>query len=722
MKWLRVNSLHSYFSEQGSEAETSGDNEWNNRLSWPGEYGIVQATLRSTGMWLGCKDYNDAKVNQTFPYLVTNIGPKPGEYPQRPISNAFEFKLKGRFDHPIVTVDGVTATLNTLYDVCDSLDENLPADRMIVVRNHTPIGITVSKRVYAFTQQYNNNYYILDYVAKNTGIIDAGGTVNNQTVNGFWLYFVYRYALAGESVEGNTDDQRWAASSSSYGRSVVTDVVGTDPEAQEFNDSNSPLYKLRAHFAFYSPHSERPMGIEDDWGCPNQKFDGILAAAKFVGYTALHADKSPNDPSDDLYQPRTTHFVNMDGDLMQRAQTQYNEPIMTRRYELMSVGHAEKTQAELVAESGLPANEWINPDGTSGGTGIVMGFGPYNLKTGDSIHIVMAGAVAGLNREKNREVGANWLQYFNGTGTPELIMPDGTPTTNHTAYKKAWVWTCKDSLFQTYHRAIQNYESGYAIPQPPPPPSLFSVESGGDRIRLTWADNADSWPHFGGYVIYRSEGTVLMPNCVYRKIFECGKSDVVHQYDDLSATRGFNYYYYIQSRDDGTQNTVSPGTPLVSGMFWTVTSEAATLQRPAGNYLDEVRVVPNPYDIRARALQFGDQFQYDRIAFYGLPPQCKLKIFTESGTLIWEKNHTNGAGDEIWDSMTSSGQIVVSGVYILYVEVTEDAFAKEDKIAPWDIYDDNKKLMFGKDELMFHQGDQIFRKGESKYRKFVVIR
>jgi hypothetical protein len=90
-----------------------------------------------------------------------------------------------------------------------------------------------------------------------------------------------------------------------------------------------------------------------------------------------------------------------------------------------------------------------------------------------------------------------------------------------------------------------------------------------------------------------------------------------------------------------------------------------------GSGLDLVRVVPNPYDIRARYFQFGDQSQYDRIAFYGLPPICKLKIFTERGDLIWQKDHTRGTGDELWDSKTSSGQIVASGVYILYVESTD---------------------------------------------------
>jgi hypothetical protein len=88
-----------------------------------------------------------------------------------------------------------------------------------------------------------------------------------------------------------------------------------------------------------------------------------------------------------------------------------------------------------------------------------------------------------------------------------------------------------------------------------------------------------------------------------------------------------------------------------------------------GKGLDLVRVVPNPYDIRSRMFQFGDKFQYDRIAFYGLPPACKLKIFTERGDLIWERDHKAGTGgDELWDSQTSSGQIVASGIYILYVE------------------------------------------------------
>ena len=232
-----------------------------------------------------------------------------------------------------------------------------------------------------------------------------------------------------------------------------------------------------------------------------------------------------------------------------------------------------------------------------------------------------------------------------------------------------------------FQNARLNFESGYNIPQPPPPPETFTITSGGDRIRLTWAENAASYPGFDGYVIYRSEGNVSEPKTVYTHVFECDGSDFVQEWDDITASRGFDYYYYIQSK--ATNN----GVTSRSSLFYTLTSKPAYLRRPQGMLIEEVRVVPNPYDIRSRVLQFGDDFQYDRIAFYGLPGMCKVKVFTERGDLIWEKDHTDGSGDELWDSMTSSGQIIVSGIYILYVEVTEDIYAEEEIKARQDYYD-----------------------------------
>lgn len=224
-----------------------------------------------------------------------------------------------------------------------------------------------------------------------------------------------------------------------------------------------------------------------------------------------------------------------------------------------------------------------------------------------------------------------------------------------------------DSLYRTFRHAGQNFKNGYAIPQPPPPPSIFEVRSGGDRISLSWADNAASWPGFDGYKIYRATGK---PDTTYTEIFSCNRANVVHTFDDVTARRGFDYYYYIVSKDDGSTNDVHPGAPLVSSKFYTMTNAPAYLRRPAADDLADIRVVPNPYNIRARELQFGSVAP-DRIAFFGLPPECTIKIFTERGDLVETLAHTDGSGDELWDSLTSSRQVVVSGLYIAVIETPD---------------------------------------------------
>jgi hypothetical protein len=684
LKWLRVGAMQTYISEQGAETECDGTSTVSIEMAWPADYGLIQYTERSNGMWLGSKDFYDPVTRETVPYKVVCVGPRHNDDQKYAIvTPPAEFKLIGRTDHPIVIVDNKLASIiNTQYDILDGLDDKLPADRMLVVKNHTSMGVTITKRVYAFGGTNHDNYLVYDYTLKNTGIVDRQGTVYSQTVKDLMLCLHHRWALSGESVlEYN---QGWGIWESCWGRSTVNDVVGTDP--------TDPNFLFRADIAWYGRQSERT--CPDDWGCPDDRETGVLAAAKYVGSAVLHADKSPSDRSDDLYQPKTTYYLDSD-DNTNYNYNQYDKIGMAAKYAVMIKGHAAKTQAQQVGDAF--ADTW-GPG--IGGTQSVQGFGPYTLKAGDSVHVVVAKAISGLSRQKNREVGTNWFNAWKGLPTPPLVRPNGQVTTDYNLYKREWVFTCKDSLMQTLKAAVENYKAGYRNDEPPPAPKSFTVMSGGDRIQLTWADNAVSWPKFNGYVIYRSEGNVAEPKTVYAKIFECDKANAAHSYADVTAVRGFDYYYYIQSKDDGTANTVHKGVPLYSSKFLTLTNEKARLLRPAGTALEKVRVVPNPWDIRARSLQFGAYSQYDRIAFYGLPPKCHLKIFTENGVLIWEKDHTNGAGDELWDSMTMSGQIIVSGVYMLYVEVLEDTHDTWSK----------------KDDAL------LYKKGDSVIRKFVVIR
>ncbi|MBN1302398.1 MAG: hypothetical protein JW995_14370 [Melioribacteraceae bacterium] len=719
IKWLRVSDLQSFVSEIGAEYEGQSTTGNTNYFSWPAQYSIDQNTARMKGLWIGAKNFDDPVENKEKGVKVIGSGPRDGVDRVNQIFPTY-FKLVGRDYHPNVIVDDQKATLNDVYDLVDSIDASLPSDRMVIVKFHTSMGITVTKKVMVFTSQNHGNYFINDYEFENTGIYNAAGDVKEQTLQDVWFYFIYRYAFAGVTSSGW--GSTWGAFESTWGNSTLNHAFGQDPAADSFTNPSSDIHNMRGFYSYYGPSKERTaVTYDEDWGCPNEAEDGLLGSAKYAGCVTLHADISPSNNADDLFQPRTTWFISSDINIMLADVSQYDEIFMDDRFTAMSEGHPEQQHDEIVGDN-YPINYSDPRRQSGGGTSQGQGYGPYTLAHGEKVHIVFAEGVSGISWEKAREVGDKWLKWRNSSASPELVKPDGSTTTDHNEYKNEWVFTGRDSIIQTYRNAINNFKSGYTLPQPPPAPDEFVVTSGGDRIKLEWSDNAESHPHFDGYVIYRSEGSVLDYNTRYQKIFECDASDAVNSFDDLTAARGFDYYYYIQSKDDGTQNQAEPGKPLYSGMFWTITSIPANLQRPAGSFLSELRVVPNPYDIRARVFQFGDESQYDRIAFYGLPPVCDVKIYTERGDLIWETDHDDGTGDELWDSKTKYGQIVVSGIYILYVEVTEDTYAAEDKYSTHDILDDDLKVIFRTGDLMYRQGDLIYRKGESNFRKFVIIR
>jgi hypothetical protein len=720
LRWIRVNQLETYFVDYGAESEYGAIQS--NFSSWPSQYGDNQFTIRGKGMWLGAKNFYDPVEKKVKSVKVIGAGPRLDPATQPAMIFPLGIKLIGKSYPPKVFVDGQIGTNNTLYDVLDEQDDHLPCERMVVMQFNTSMGVSVTKKVLAFTQQNHDNYLIHDYVFKNTGIYNRAGDVNTQTLNDFWVNFMYRYAFSGVTSSGW--GSTWGAFSSEWGSSSIYG---------DFGPYRNPADSIRGFYAYYGPNKERTsVTYDQDWGCPNQNgggpnLDGLLGSAKYAGAVTLFASTGPgalygtNDPN----QPASTSYFSSDDIIMQSSVSQYDESFMLQRYKRMSEAHLPQSHEEAVGNQYVADWRSAFPDrDAGGGSSQGQGFGPYTLAPGDSIHIVFAEGCSGISWEKCREIGAVWYQYYKGLSSPPLVFPANYtgPTGTYTDYTRAWVQTGKDSILQTLRSALRNYNSGYTLPQPPPPPDQFTVTSGGDRINLNWSDNADGAQFFDGYVVWRAEGNVKDYRTVYTKVFECTKANVVHEWDDTSAVRGFNYYYAIQSKDDGSQNELRPGTPLSSSLLLTLTTTPAYLLRPAGNLLGEVRVVPNPYDIRARAWQFGDQFQYDRITFYGIPPKCKLKIFTENGTLIWETTHTNGSGDEIWDSKTSSGQVIVSGIYILYVEVTEDIYASEDKFAKYDILDENLKRMYAQGQKMFSRGDKIFSTGQSTFRKFVVIR
>jgi hypothetical protein len=640
VRWLRVGELRSWYSNFGCEMEigrTGNATEQNDGMIWPAQF-AWQNNEAGKAMWLGTTNYFDRTLNQTVPYKVIAVGPRTAD----PVNEVMpvSFAMYGRYKAPIVVVDGVTATDNYLNDEVDgdALD-TLKADRMIVNDLNTYIGITIRRRIMAFSHQDHSNYFIYEYTLKNTGIVDNKGTIENKTLTGVVLFFEYRYAFANEAFK-----RGWYPSNNiDWGRNSMNQVIGTNPAA--------PGFEFRAQYSWYGRHSQSP--VPDDLGSPYSTGDGHLAAVHYVGTVTLHADKSATDRSDDPFEPTTTMYIG--NDTGPQTNNQFDPTQMGRKYTSMTAGHAAVTQADAVGST--YADKWGSD---AGGYAQGKGFGPYTLAPGDSVRIVIAEGVAGLSREQAFAIGSTWLQ-----NQPPFTLPNGSTTTDRDVYKDTWVQTGVDSLKQTFRRALANFRSGYSIPQPPPAPSLFKVTSGGDRIRLEW--NAVSWPNLAGYDIYRAAGQA---DTFYTKVHSAAPGDPT-SWDDTSPKRAVNYYYYIVSRDDGSTNG---GVPLTSSKFLTMTNNPnpAFLRRPAQTTLDSIRVVPNPYNHAAAiaGMYFG-QGSLNRIAFYGLPPECTIKIYTERGDLINTLTHNDGSGDQLWDQTTSSRQIIVSGLYIAVIETPD---------------------------------------------------
>ena len=88
------------------------------------------------------------------------------------------------------------------------------------------------------------------------------------------------------------------------------------------------------------------------------------------------------------------------------------------------------------------------------------------------------------------------------------------------------------------------------------------------------------------------------------------------------------------------------------------------MKRPPGASLSAVRIVPNPYNLSADpSVRFGDRD--DKLAFYELPGEAEIRIYTELGELVEVLVHDDGSGDEFWDLTTSQssggGERVVPG-------------------------------------------------------------
>ena len=579
-RWISIGNLHNFYQAHGCEPEGDFGYDYQYGLCWPAQFPYQDMRV-ARGLWIGVTDFDDPVAGTFYPYKVAHCGPR-----HRPAieTNEFmpvEFRTYGRFPHPEVYVNGV----HSWHEFVDEYDINLPVDRLIYNEVNTSVGITMSRSILTSSHQDHDNYFIYEYIFKNTGICNLNGTItHSDTLYGVYFHWQYRNAICNEgTVEGSginwmgqpgwgtPRDMRW-------GKNTMNDVLGEDPA----NPNMTPLFPntsitvdefdysgniLRCFYAWHGKHS---MTLYDNIGSPHYQGyepDGRLGASQFVGVVTLHADMSATNSSNDPYQPQSTMYIQSD-EAATFNNDQYDAARMEDEYlRLMSAGHPGNSHAEEVGTGYAD----IFADGSYSQS---LGYGPYTLAPGDSIQIVLAEAVDGLNRTKNTLIGNTWFSNVNGDSL-SMLLPDGSATLDPDEYKNTWVYTGKDSLIRTFKQAKQLFDDDYLLPQPPPPPAIFDVISSNDRILLFWSNDAETSPGFAGYKLYRAEGRFETD---YQEIFACGLGTsnitLVNSFEDSIVEDSTDYFYYITSFDDGSSNN---GIPLESSMFWSRTERPASL-------------------------------------------------------------------------------------------------------------------------------------------------
>ncbi|MEK7728601.1 MAG: hypothetical protein AAB354_09320, partial [candidate division KSB1 bacterium] len=282
---------------------------------------------------------------------------------------------------------------------------------------------------------------------------------------------------------------------------------------------------------------------------------------------------------------------------------------------------------------------------------------------GQSITFVVAEGASGLSSKAKLDIG----RAYKAAGANKDVAP--ITYAGKTMTKDEWVMTSRDSIFQMFERATAAWKAGLKIPAPPPPPTKFAVTSGVGKITLDWEATADP---ANGWEVYR-KAKQYQDDYDYQLVTTLPGN--ARRYEDSNGVeRGVSYFYYLQAvgavNNDATGKTPT-GVRLKSGRYYTQTYLPASLKRAPGKALSQIRVVPNPFNLTSTAdIRFsaGSNNEGNRLAFYDIPGQCTIKIYTQLGELVHTIEHTNGSGDDFWDQSTASKQVVSSGIYLAVVE------------------------------------------------------
>ncbi|MEZ4702780.1 MAG: T9SS type A sorting domain-containing protein [Rhodothermales bacterium] len=656
--------------------------------------------LRYSAFWVGVRDWTDDS-GSNYPYYVARIGGSAGSRngeAESPVP--IEHRLIGRYADTVVEVDGVPSfDKNT---VLDDVDPTLPADRMVHSVRNLSMGITVEQKAYAYTNEYNDNYHLIDYAYCNTGNIDEDEEVElpDQTLHDVYFFWSRAWRGAEQASRVTSNDQAW-------GRYTTYDVVGDghEPYPVDFTAQYGWVGWGLGTSSYYELGG--PVNFSDGEYIARNDTVGRLSAATMMGAETLHADRSTTDASYDRGQPSVMSFHQNDGP--------YNHDGLTHEdyYRLGILGPTlSPEEAECIpcrrvyphfADQNQPDGTfWTLTDATrltglqAGGHAATAGYGPYEMAPGECVNITVAEGVAGLSFDAATRIGRAFKRGGSDRDTERIAYDaDGDGRIDSTGFdydqvftgaealtKNQWVMSARDSLFQAFNRAQAVFEASdgfsvYPMAEPPHPPSRFSLRSRPpDAIDLEWTPATDG-PAVDRWELFRTEGWVdnLYGNgCLDDPSVACGYERVAtlpadtRVYTDTDVSPDAAYYYYLQAvgkpqpeSNDAISGTPG-GVPLRSGRYLTQTYSPVSPAGPA------VQPEPLPEGIGQLA-QFPNPFLDQTTIRYIIPQTTtvKLVVYDVLGREV-ERLVDGVQAAGLHEVVFHPGGVLASGVYFYTLE------------------------------------------------------
>ena len=558
-RYVRIGSLQSYFTAYGSERAWNGS--YYEGLDWPADY-PKQDNAVIKRAWIAARDFTDENGTD-WSHWGTYIYNSNVDISLFPV----ELKQTAKFSHPAIYVDGNNTTSQYTDDIDEINPDQIP-DRIVTNVVNTSLGLTMTRRISAFSQQYHDNYFIKEFILTNTGNVDYDEEIElSDSLHGVRIGWGTRYSVCRDGANSMADgSQKWGKHSwvTKRGEDYAAHVGETFTEAD-------PIHQwLRAGFSYLGQNENSSYSTI---GAPYITENGRLASPQHIGTAILHVPISASDSTDDPNQPTALGW---------HAGDTYPSGDMAAIYNFLSgVPYGTGMGGTNRMDETYMTDYWVDPytiHNDGGGTNLWICYGPFDLAHGDSIVIVEAEGVNGLNRQMCEEIGARWKQaHQDPSDLGPFELPDGSTTDDEDVFKNSWVYTGKDSIMLTFGRAKRNYDLNYSIAQPPLPPQIFEIVSGTDRITLAWVPSpSESNIDFAGYKIYRA---LSIPDTIYEEI--CTLQTGTRSYADTSVVTGSNYYYSIVSINDGSNNVTgvaNPTGPLYSSKFLTRTNQPAYLR------------------------------------------------------------------------------------------------------------------------------------------------